>query len=170
MFRGVQSNDQKEQHAIPTSTTTRPPKEHGRKVYSDLQGPRHKHIVWNRHQLSTTSLGLVATPSRAHTQHVMTSHGHTYNFSTHISLGATQLQCKSFCTTRLQGGSPYHARCTQDVGRPHSKWILHRKCVGALQMPRGVHQLNQAYMHLGNHIFPPHVPHHAHYYASRCTH
>jgi hypothetical protein len=84
---------------------------------------------------STTSLGLVATPSGAHPQHVMMIHGHTNSFIIHICLGATGLQPKSFCTTWLQGGSPYHARCTQDVGRPHSKRILHRKCVGALQMP-----------------------------------
>ncbi len=67
--------------------------------------------------------GLVATSSRAHPQHVTMIHGHTNSFSIHIFLGATQLQRKSYRTTWLQGGSPYHARCTRDMGCPHSKHI-----------------------------------------------
>ncbi len=93
-------------------------------------------------------MGHASGTVRTHTQHVTTFNDDTIGVSICIPLGSTWLQCKSFCTTGVQGRNPRHTRIMWDMGATHCQRLPCGQRLGALQVPWSLYPQYQKHPHM----------------------
>jgi len=83
----------------------------------------------------------ILLPQAKHTLNMLRSAQVAPNVSAYAYLwGQHDFNANPFAPLGCKGRSPHQIIGTRDVDSLHSQWVLHRKCLGTLQMSRGLHQ------------------------------